>query len=279
MKSLVNFYSLIKVYYFPASGHAFYKERKRRVGLFFTILLLLIKAKFSNEKEVKVRLFGFEVSANSPQTLLLLVKEIFIDQVYHFHASHPAPKIIDAGANVGISVLYFKSLYPNAQIIAIEPNPMALQYLEKNISQNFLEGVRVEKACISDKVGKEKFYYSNKINIANASLFAEIGKDYLMEVDSLLLSDFLSEDVYDLVKIDIEGAERQVLKELKTSGKLQKSKRYIIEYHYAPDYLKDSLQEIQETFSEAGFSSRITGDDRDKLLNFEYSPYFGGKKL
>nr|WP_262917723.1 FkbM family methyltransferase [Cognataquiflexum rubidum] len=221
--------------------------------------------------------FGFKVSANSPQTLLSLYREIFVDEVYYFDSNHASPKIIDCGANMGISMLYFKHLFPNAQIIAIEPNPMALQYLEKNIKQNFLEDVHVEKACVSDKVGKEKFYYSNKINIANASLFPEIGKHYLMEVDSLQLSDYLSKDIYDLVKVDVEGAERQVLKELKTSGQLQKSKRYIIEYHHAPEYLEDTLQEILETFSEAGFSFSISGDEGDKVLNFEYSPNFREK--
>jgi len=251
--------------------HERFKGIKDRVGIFNTLVLLTIKSKYYPQSEVEQEIFGFKVSANTPHTLLSLFIEIFIEEVYYFSSENQSPKIIDCGANMGISVLYFKHLFPKAEIIAIEPNPTALYYLEKNIRQNALEGVDVKNVCLSDKIGKEKFYYSSKLSIANASLFAEIGKEYLQEVDAVLLSDYLSGDVFDLVKIDIEGAERQVFKELKFSGQLPQSHCYIMEYHQAPEYLEDIFQEMLGTFTASGFRWSFYESEGDKLVRFEGS--------
>lgn len=259
MKTLINFYSHIKAYYYPASRHAYYKENNRRIGLLFTILLLLIRAKYNNDNAIKVRLFGFKVSANCPQTLLQLVKEIFLEQVYLFHSDNPAPRIIDWGANMGISVLYFKSLFPEAHIIAIEPNPNAFGYLEKNIAQNSLSHVESVEACLSDGLGMEKFYLAQTGSIINGSIYPESEKSYMKEVASVRLSDYLEEGEFDLVKIDVEGAERQVLRDLKQSGLMKKSRQYLLEYHNFPG-LEDIQQELLETFEQNGFQSMNQGE-------------------
>jgi FkbM family methyltransferase len=232
--------------------------------------MLTFKAKFQSASEVKQDIFGFKVFANSPQTLLLLFREIFIEEVYFFTSEKVNPKIIDCGANMGLTVLYFKYLYPQAQIAAIEPNPQALFYLEKNISQNQLQDVQVKNVCLSDRIGKEKFYFSPNISIANGSLFSEIGKEYLLEVDAALLSDVLSESFFDLVKIDVEGAERQIFNDLKSSGQISKSNRYIIEYHQSND-LEDIFSEMLTTFSDEGFEYSVSGEGGDKMVRFELS--------
>lgn len=252
-----------------AMRHKRFKGFRDRLRIFNTLVLLTIKSKYYPESEVEQEIFGFKVSANSPQTLLSLFIEIFIDEVYYFASEAENPKIIDCGANLGMSVLYFKHLYPQASIIAIEPNPLAVSYLEKNIRENVLADVAIKSACVSDRVGKEKFYYSGDLSIANASLFVEIGKAYLRDVDAVLLSDILSEDQFDLVKIDIEGAERQVFKDLKSSGLISQSKLYFIEYHKATEYLDDMLLEMLETFTKSGFRWSFYESEGDKLVRFD----------
>ena len=255
---MVHFFSLLKDFYYPALEHGFYRKNYRRVHLLFTLSFLLLRAKFGNDKDIQVRIFGFVVSASSPQVLLRLIKEIFLEQVYLFHTTNPSPRIIDGGANLGISVLYFKFLYPKAHIIAIEPNPIAFQYLKKNIAQNSLEDVEAVNACLSDNLGKERFYVSATGNIINGSVFPGTGSIFLQEVDAVRLSDYLAKWEFDLVKLDVEGAERQVFADLKQSGSMNRSKQYLLEYHSLPN-LGDIFGELMETFEGNGFKTLYAG--------------------
>src|SRR5690606_23212402 len=49
--------------------------------------------------------------------------EIYERRLYEFRSTNPAPRIIDGGANIGLSVLFFKSLFPMARITCFEPDP------------------------------------------------------------------------------------------------------------------------------------------------------------
>ncbi|AWN35458.1 FkbM family methyltransferase [Methylobacterium radiodurans] len=56
------------------------------------------------------------------------------------------PLIIDAGANVGVTALYFKLRYPDATIVAIEPQDENFALLQKNLDG--LDGVHCLKAAL-----------------------------------------------------------------------------------------------------------------------------------
>ena len=43
------------------------------------------------------------------------------------------PVIIDAGANVGLSAVFYANRFPNARIIAIEPEPSNYEMLKRNV--------------------------------------------------------------------------------------------------------------------------------------------------
>ena len=49
-------------------------------------------------------------------------EEIFDQQIYRFNTSNSKPYIVDCGANIGLSIIYFKQLFPNAEIVAFEPD-------------------------------------------------------------------------------------------------------------------------------------------------------------
>src|SRR6266487_3582389 len=52
-----------------------------------------------------------------------MYNETFKYNQYRFTADTSAPFILDCGSNIGVSVVYFKTLYPQAKIIAFEPSP------------------------------------------------------------------------------------------------------------------------------------------------------------
>lgn len=75
--------------------------------------------------------------SDSKNRYLLILKEIFLNQIYSFTKTtdlklkaHPGV-IIDVGANIGLSVAYFKNKYPKTKLIAIEVSPINYLYLEK----------------------------------------------------------------------------------------------------------------------------------------------------
>ena len=67
--------------------------------------------------------------------------ELFLNESYKFipRSEKNDPIIIDCGANIGVSVVYFKKLFPKSKIIAFEPDPFLFKYLKKNIEKNGLK--------------------------------------------------------------------------------------------------------------------------------------------
>lgn len=70
----------------------------------------------------------------------------------------PIPVIVDCGANIGFSVLYFKRLHPRARIVAFEANPRAFRLLKHNVSNNSLEQVEPLPVALSDQDGEIPFF-------------------------------------------------------------------------------------------------------------------------
>ena len=77
-----------------------------------------------------------------------------------------------------------------------------------------------------------------------------------IKVNSRKLSQFLDRDV-DLLKMDIEGAEEDVLHELATSGKLRFVKRMHVEYHHHIDPRKNALSRILKILEDNGLGYQI----------------------
>ncbi|SEA89061.1 methyltransferase, FkbM family [Flavobacterium gillisiae] len=246
---------------------------KEKIIIFNILNSLYFKSVFfKNKNEVTQDIFQFKVTAYNYNTLLFLYKEIFISNDYFFKADNSIPKIIDCGANIGMSILYFKFIYPNCSIVAFEPNPKAFYLLKKNVEQNNLKNVVLHNLALSDNRGKIDFFIGNDEEILLASTIAERGGEENFKIESDKLSNYLN-DTIDLIKIDIEGSENQVLNDLVLSDKIKSTKNYIIEYHHRINNRKSSLSSFIKPFEESGFEYNIkssfyaTGVFQDILLN------------
>lgn len=245
---------------------------KVKITIFNTLTSLYLKSVFlQKKKEVSHSIFGFKVTAYNFGTLLFLFKEIFITRDYFFESETKSPKIIDCGANIGMSVLYFKFIFPNCSIIAFEPNPRAFYLLKKNIEQNNLKNVVIHNLALSDVKGEIDFFTGSDEQILLASTIKERGGTHEIKIETELLSNFLKESV-DLIKMDIEGSETKVMKDLALSQKTAVSHRYIIEYHHKINNEKSSLSSFLIPFEKAGFDYNIktsffkNGSFQDVLL-------------
>ena len=162
---------------------------------------------------------GLTVSYIDEQEFEALWEEIFRVNQYIFSSKTDAPFIIDCGAHIGMSVLYFKQRYPHAQIIAFEPNPQTFQILKQNIKQNHLQGVQLVEAAVAAGNGEIPFYVrrNSTITWGDTSLKGAItGSEQqwrTISVHAAQLSSYITRRV-DYSKLDIEGMEEIVLREI-----------------------------------------------------------------
>lgn len=215
------------------SRRAYVFDERRSVQIFFTLISLYIKSKLSNDKEhiVSHRIEGFTIYAYDYPTLIELYREIFIRGIYQFKSNSQSPFIIDAGSNIGVSVLFFKKLYPQAEIWAFEPNPDSYFLLEKNMLDNIIENVKIFPIALSNADGPIDFYIPSQKGSLNASSINN-GVHQSFKVDSKQLSSLLPDKKkIDCIKIDIEGDEEKVMEDLLSSGLLSRIDNLIIEYH------------------------------------------------
>lgn len=160
--------------------------------------------------------------------------EIFSYKSYKFTADTASPFILDCGAHIGISVLFFKKIYPQAKIIAFEPNPDTFKLLELNVRQNNLRDVELVNAAVSDNLGEINFYISKGASPTHSSdtgvkpVGVSSEEFESIKVSAVRLSSYITRNV-DLLKLDIEGMEERVLREIE--DKLHLIKEIRMEFH------------------------------------------------
>ncbi|MEP7110936.1 MAG: FkbM family methyltransferase [Ferruginibacter sp.] len=184
----------------------------------------------------------------SPTELLHGLKEIFIDKIYKQELPDN-PFIIDCGANIGMSVIYMKEHFPQAEIIAFEPDETNFELLTRNISSFGYEGVLLNKEAVWNE--NTTLPFSN-----NSSMGSKIEMNSTTgtkEVKAVRLKDFICREV-DFLKIDIEGAENVVLTDI--AGNLHFVKNMFLEYHGTFDQNKELVNMIN-IVNEAGFNFYI----------------------
>jgi len=146
-----------------------------------------------------------------------LYGEIFNDQAYKFKSNKSNPFIIDCGGNIGMATLYFKSIYPNSKILAIEPLKENCELFQKNIEINNLKNVTILQKAAFNKRTKISL---NNAGPGGASITYKWYDDAKKteSVETILLSDLINEEV-DLLKLDPEGCETLILEELSNNNK------------------------------------------------------------
>ena len=151
--------------------------------------------------------------------------------------------VIDAGANVGYTSLFLHHYFPDAFFVVIEPDEKNFEQVTKNFLMNKLTHTKMHLAGLwsADRYlkinrdafeGKEWGYYVTET-------------DHPGSLKGISLSTLLAQtefSVIDILKIDIEGGEKEIFrKEEIISPVLQKTRFIAIEIH---DHLADRLHII-----------------------------------
>ncbi len=165
-----------------------------------------------------------------------LKREIWNQDIYYFETDKNCPFIVDIGSHIGISILYFKALYPNSKILAFEPNPISFEILKENIFNNGLENIEIIEKAIDKEYYLKDFYIdnSNENWESNSSFLNNSwnGKESTksIKVECIRLDNYVKDiNEIDMLKIDTEGSEFEILNSHK--GILNKVGNISVEYH------------------------------------------------
>lgn len=185
---------------------------------------------------------------------------------------------IDVGANIGIYSLLAASIIKKGKIYSFEPVSSVLDDLYQNIRINGLGGrVQVLEKVASDKTGYSEFI-AEDISEYSHIIYSKTSKS--LTVPSIKLDDFCGNkkiSFVDVIKIDVEGAEFQVLKGLEGYLKKGKVGVLIIELNrtnqsFGKDsneiigYLKNLNYHVFK-FNEEDTLERIDKIDKDQTIN------------
>ena len=240
---------------------------KKEIGATWFKVFFLKRYDYKNRTST---ILGFKVKFLRYYEFTYLFKEIFLDNEYYFVAGKKNPYIIDCGSNIGMSILYFKMLYPNSRIVAFEPLEETYFCLNENVKNNHLNSIVTHNVALSNRKGTIDLYYDKEnTGCLRTSTKQERMPKQRRSVAVTLLSKHIDEDV-DFLKIDIEGAELEVLEEVNSAGKLGYIKQMVIEYHHHVLRESDVFSKILRLLEDAGFGYQIESKLRRPLMREEY---------
>ncbi len=212
---------------------------------------------------------GLTIRITDGPNAYMQYKDVFVHGIYRFRSDNPSPVIIDGGGNMGISVLGFKTDHPQSTVTVFEPDPSIATLLRENLTRNGMAaGVRVVEAGLAGETGTVTF-------AADASAGGQVTESNAnTTIDVVQLSDFIDGEV-DFVKLNIEGQELPVLRDLEASGAIKKIKRIVLEYHgWAGG--DQCLGDILNLLARNGFRYLVHDFDRETCTTskppFRYRP-------
>jgi FkbM family methyltransferase len=187
-------------------------------------------------------------------SLLSAFDVVVVKRWNDFQCTRNNPVILDGGANIGISAIHYKHLFPDAMITAFEPDPRACALLRHNLIANKIHDVEIVEKALWTSNGRVDFFSegadANRVvlereEVKHLTALAPSARQY--DVETVRLADYLAKTKFDLVKLDIESAEAEVI--LDCSDTLCNVNNLVIEFHLTnsrPHNLARTLMTLAE---------------------------------
>jgi FkbM family methyltransferase len=195
-----------------------------------------------------------ELSASlSDLSELWVLREVFVLEHYALAPDIAPGVIVDLGSNVGISVLYFASRFPQARIVAVEAEPGAYERLRANTGH--LHRVTAVHAAIADHDGQAVIFSGDESWGASTIRAPEHSAEHVVPAMTLdRLAEVHRLDRIDLLKMDVEGAEVPILR---SAQALRRAGTVIFEFHR--EHSDEDLWSLVERVPELRLA-RVYGD-------------------
>ncbi len=235
------------------------RHKLGRVRLLLLYWSYCLKGLMGGAKQV--RLGPLRINTPNFKHFIGIFEEIFLNRCYFFSCDNPSPRIIDAGANIGLASCYFKTLYPQARIDLFEADKSTADILRSTIEINSWQDCRVFPYAVAEQDGEITFYSrtDEQASSYNSTVEARVNKSQFVEqkVKAIRLSSHIDGPI-DLLKLDVEGAEMGVLRDLADTKKLQQIEQMFIEYHHHIDKNVDEFGQFLGLLEGNGFGYVVT---------------------
>ena len=204
-----------------------------------------------------------------PTNDLSVAHEVFVQEVYRPRPAQLRDEVrlvVDVGSNVGYSVVYFARLFPQARIIAIEPNLTNVKALRRNVELNGLQ----DKVSIRNVAAGTSDGTINLVDRGAASFTTADTDARGVKVAVVDIFKQLDGEPIDLLKIDCEGAEYPIIMDERFSS--LRATTLLLEWHATEEHpvanreIRDRLCTLQWQVEQG---AEYWGQDiRDGLLGF-----------
>lgn len=211
----------------------------------------LVETRERRLKEIPFKKLVMDISDTEP--IFMNYEEFFVQKVYDSVDLDNCKTVLDIGANVGLWSKYIISR--NAKnVYSFEPNKTAIEHLKKTLANESGTTV-IEKAVYKERSTLN--FYIDDTNSLTSSLLSNPGHKPSYEVDAITLEDAINltgENKIDLVKIDIEGAEFDII-ETTPQNVFDRINCFLIEYHdfYFPGGMK-KVESLENKLKDAGYT-------------------------
>ena len=177
-----------------------------------------------------------------------LFQQIFEAQEYFPEGFAPPSEglIVDVGANVGLFSCFVASRSTEVEVLAFEPSPWNFERLNCHIEANRIDRIAAVSVALGEEDGQAFLWMphdegAHSLFKSNASLYDRgrgfQGANTLVEIRRL--STYLNRvDKVELLKLDCEGSEYSILKEIR--GELDRVNMVVLEYH--PNVRADEIE-------------------------------------
>jgi len=152
--------------------------------------------------------------SSDPEVFVQVVKHGEYADVARFLAGTASPRIIDAGANVGLTTLYLKAFNPNARIVAIEPEGGNFACLSRCVAENHLQNVTLLNKGLWTKDGDMAPDWSFFGGESWAFSLRDATPEDRDRIPVVSLETILADagwSTVDVLKVDIEGSEAELM--------------------------------------------------------------------
>jgi FkbM family methyltransferase len=215
-----------------------YVERELDFGVFwYKFFKTMRKGNASKLLRFHVPKYGYEFYCrlNKDDFKLMALHE---DEILDQFDPKPGDTVVDVGAHIGLyTLIAAKKVGPSGKVIAIEPDPDNCNLLKRNIELNRLTNVTIlERAAFSSNSklklylpGKERGFTKLSTIMANRAVTENFLEIDATTLDHLMLMQGITQ--VNWIKIDVEGAELEVLKGATVTLSVSKDLAMLIEVH------------------------------------------------
>lgn len=200
----------------------------------------------------------------SDRSHIWILEEVWAGEGYKCVRSMDVDVVLDLGANVGLASLYFLSRFPQARIVAVEPDPASAALLRRNLAS--AARATVVEAAVGP-VAKRQWLDGTPLSwgkhLVNGEAHPGPGVEVEVTTVDRLLCDVQGAGTRVLVKMDIEGSEWEVLREAAWVTQIEE---LIGEWHADTDGASPAAAFFEAVGCRAGMDVRVRDDGLFHLM-------------